>query len=344
MKTQLHTLIAIAFITAVSFTLPTLADDCDAILWDGIYDEYEYSSEQEFQSDLKRSLSLSEEEKRKMSSASETGFNLGLKKVLSLGFDNELEKEYLEELSRFIKLDEQLAWKSYAYQQIKRRVANEKIVDAWLECKIRTGRGIRSSTNGNIHSENGKFILTIDNMPRRKSDSDLRITDLQVVGATPSGQGSLKGGAKLNRYSGLSEVFTRDGRSSVSITVTFDAAKSVTTSLAEIEKKHVLKWHKKDPTEILYSKTFHHNTGKGRKRTIKSGIYRIDKENVRIYRVDFRHEGSAKLWNYHTTNGHGSEYKGDTSIIEDGRAFIWRRIWEGGNVDEYYTAYYEVWR
>ena len=101
-------------------------------------------------------------------------------------------------------------------------------------------------------------------------------------------------------------------------------------------------WHRADEGGRLYSKVFSHDSedrhNKGAK--IASGTYRIDAPNARIYEVRFRHEGEACGWNYHPVKG----YDGYTEVIEGGRAFLWKRKWDGSPCREYYEALYDVFR
>ena len=170
------------------------------------------------------------EERKEYIKNNEGKLSLGIKKLLSFGLAGESEHKELEQFKHLLEINEQLAWKSRTYEHIKLRIANKEIVRAWLECKKNSARGVQLNIAGDTNSENGFFIVNLDNMPLRESDSDLVVTGIQVTGAKLKGEGTLKKGAKLKRFSGLSEIFRREESAAVSISVTFDKAKTVSVS------------------------------------------------------------------------------------------------------------------
>jgi hypothetical protein len=206
------------------------AQNCDSILSRGIHDELSYETESAFQVDLRSVLSMSEKQRRERQ-ASGSG-SLGLKKILEFTLKASGDKKIVESLSKLVQTDTKLAWKSLEYQNLKTKLVSKELVHAWSECMGQRARGIQCLIEGDKEAD---FIVSVEHLPARKTDSAATITNIQASGAIPKGEGGLRRGATLAPYSGLSQIYSRSGRREVAIVINFDSAPTVTCSLPAIE-------------------------------------------------------------------------------------------------------------
>lgn len=319
-------------------------DQCSDILRDGVFQQYTISNHSEFRSRIRSVFEYDFDALREARDQGALGVDvIGIVDVF-VGGDSE---DY-EELREKVRATQDEEFDAILSIEISSRVASPEIVAAWTQCMHRQNPsdvGLRAlGASGNFDNFD-EFALRLSYVPDEDTDPDeVTITRITPVGIEFVDTGFLTEGRTLRKFSSLTARVRRTTNDEISMSVDFSGRASVDWSEPALVQPHEYAWHRTNEAGQAYVKTFSHNTGPGRPRTIKSGIYRLGIPNARIYRVDFRHEGAARAWNYHTTNGHGREYEGDTTIIEDGAAFIWRRIWEGADVTEYYSARYEVWR
>lgn len=103
------------------------------------------------------------------------------------------------------------------------------MVTAWENCVKQ--KGISISAIGN-HDKS--FILNVRYNPENDELKDVKITSINIVGGHFSEVGTLKAGAILKRFSGLSEIVNREGMDALGVVVEIDGRPSVTYSLEKI--------------------------------------------------------------------------------------------------------------
>jgi hypothetical protein len=132
------------------------------------------------------------------------------------------------------KLDKDSVFRSQEYTDLLVKVASPKIVDAWRDAYIKRHgeERIVVTVSGNCHDPDGLFIVTLNAIPRSlEAVVRIKLVNASSIGAKPVGRTVLQGGASLAPFSGLSQVYQRDGRKEVTIAYDFDGIPSKQVNL-----------------------------------------------------------------------------------------------------------------
>jgi hypothetical protein len=228
------------------------ADNCNDILWHGIYDELNYKSAEEFQKDFRFVLNMSREEREKYLKEQQGSLSIGLKTILTLGLAGGDTEEAFHEIKESLAIDQRLVWNSKSFQKLQIKLVNPKIVEAWKACKLKHGGGIQVEIIGDKNDETGNFIVQVNWMPNNKelAIKSVKVTQVTVTGATPKGAITLKDGSEIQPFSGLSQIFAREAKKEVNIVINFDGHPSARESLAKIEPPPVIP--KPKPTIVTH--------------------------------------------------------------------------------------------
>ncbi len=205
------------------------SQNCDAILWQGIHDEFRYNNESQLQADISKVLTMNREQREEYLKKNEGNISLGLLKILDLSLLWDNKDEGNKALKEYIKLEENFAWKSSEYTDFRLKLVNEKIVRAWKNCVDQAGISISA-----VGDPAQSFILNIRYNPKDDEVKDVKITSMNIVGGHFSEVGTLKPGALLKRFGGLSEIVNREGMEALGVVVEIDGRPSVTYSLEKI--------------------------------------------------------------------------------------------------------------
>jgi hypothetical protein len=228
------------------------ADRCSDILWQGIYDQLNYESGEEFQKDFRFVLNMNREEREKYLKEREGSLTIGLKAILSLGLAGGDTEEAFRELKENLSIDQSLVWHSKSFQKLQLKLVNRDIVEAWKACMLKPGGGIQLEIIGDKNDETGNFIVQVNWTPNNKelATKSVKVTQVTITGATPKGATTLEEGSEIQPYSGLSQIFARNGKEEVNILINFDGHPAARVSLEKIERPPVIP--KPKPTIVTH--------------------------------------------------------------------------------------------
>jgi hypothetical protein len=254
--------------------------------------------------------------------------------------------------------------------------ASSEILSAWQNCNNRIGLKCTLQNRDDkvvifnaiwnpAHGDNGSAPEVVDSLitgGSRKSiptsETSIPISpgpasweddDTTTANAPFTSISVFRVGSFIKHGQGDSVQIERDGKSTVIVTLNTKRGSCDAVAKAPVpppppprEPVYETKWFKADESGREYSQTFSHGSANRHNMGGQnaSGQYSLSDSSGRIYRVDFRCSGDFCPWNYNPTGGYG----GNTTIIDGGRGFIWKRLWDGKPATEFYTAFYEVQR
>ena len=199
------------------------ADPCDDILDKG-RTELDYQSDQEFSKALQTALTWSDEKLQQVVSSEkgEGGVSIGLAKlVLNLKGSGESAKNELAYVLSQLNSTQNLSefWKNHA--SLRQRFLPPYIAEAWLKCKMRDKAVMLETDVKTLGPAESQFIVTFYYRPVAETDA----TDLEILSVSATHAAAvdmdpaLHKGARIRRFSSVSEVFKRTSNEPVTIAV-----------------------------------------------------------------------------------------------------------------------------
>ena len=237
---------------------------------------------------------------------------------------------------------------------ILQQAASPDILQAWLNCTTRIGLQCFAITP----DARTVIFRAIWNPSDGDNGGDPVVEGSSLSGGTvnssstlpfESGNALFRVGTKIRRGQGNSVLIRRNRVESVVMLLNTTRGDCNTSSAVPRpaptpppQPVYEMRWFKEDESGRPYAQTFSHVSQNRHNQAAvnTSGQYNLGDSSGRIYRVDFRCEGEFCGFNYNPDGG----YSSNTTIIDGGRSFIWRRRWDGRPSTEFYTAYYEVQR
>lgn len=340
---QIKYILLFQTVVLILFNGSTFAQNaCSDILQWGIYDNYDISSEQEFDYLFTELVKMDKEQLK----------NDIDNKTLDVGIPIPLAESFVKFDASFSNNEETYrrlkeSYESSTYNKISSsdrqylyaKIVNEDIVNAWQTC-ISNPSTVKLDIQGNIKST---FSLSIKYGHSDGALIDRKITGVNYSNLSIRGDTVFKIGKILKPLNTYSQIFERVDSSDAFIVLNLENyTEPVTFSLPSIPPPspvYEVDWYKRNESGELYSETFRHISedrhNKGAK--IAGGKYYLSDKTGQIYKIDFTHKGGGCGWNYHPVDGYGKWVK---ILQPEKNGFEWKRKWDGKPCEEFYTAFY----